>query len=194
MNDSAKYKSEFENIYVSHYSRMKRFAQEYVIREEDAENIVQDVFMELWENSALISSHTNIFSFLFTSVKNKSIDFLRRKTVSQKVKKKIQTEHLLTLEMKLHSLEYFDDKALSQSNIETVVEEAINSLPERCRQIFVLNKIEGEKQKQIAEELNISIHTVESQMSIANKRLRELLKDFVPLLIFLLIWIFLLFL
>lgn len=187
MNDSAKYKSEFENIYVSHYSRMKRFAQEYVIREEDAENIVQDVFMELWENSALISSHTNIFSFLFTSVKNKSIDFLRRKTVSQKVKKKIQTEHLLTLEMKLHSLEYFDDKALSHSNIETVVENAINSLPERCRQIFVLNKIEGKKQKQIAEELNISIHTVESQMSIANKRLRELLKDFVPLLIFLLI-------
>lgn len=177
----------FEEIYISHYSRMKFFAQEYVILEEDAENIVQDVFMELWENSVLLSSHTNIFSFLFTSVKNRCIDFLRRKTVLQKVKEKIHSEEMHILELKLHSLEYFNDQVLSNSNIETVVKEAIDSLPEKCRQIFVLNKIEGKKQKQIAEELNISIHTVESQMSIASKKLKVLLKDFVPLLIFLLV-------
>lgn len=93
---------------------------------------------------------------------------------------------MMLLEMKLQSLEYLDDKIFSQNDIESIVENAINSLPEKCREIFVLNKIEGKKQKQIAQELNISIHTVESQMAIANKRLRELLKDYVPLLIFLL--------
>ena len=107
----------FEEIYISHYSRMKFFAQEYVILEEDAENIVQDVFMELWENSVLLSSHTNIFSFLFTSVKNRCIDFLRRKTVLQKVKEKIHSEEMHILELKLHSLEYFNDQVLSNSNI-----------------------------------------------------------------------------
>lgn len=186
MPSIAKRKIEFEEVYITHFSRMKYFAQEYVVREEDAENIVQDVFMDLWENSALISSHTNIFSFLFTAVRNRCIDFLRRHTVSLKVKEKLQNQHTLLLEMKLQSLEYLDDKIFSQNDIESIVENAINSLPEKCREIFVLNKIEGKKQKQIAQELNISIHTVESQMAIANKRLRELLKDYVPLLIFLL--------
>lgn len=186
MPNIAKRKIEFEEVYIAHYSRMKYFAQEYVIREEDAENIVQDVFMDLWENSALISSHTNMFSFLFTSVKNRCIDFLRRNTVAQKVKNKIQDEHSLLFEMKLQSLEYLDDKIFASTDIETIVQNAINSLPDRCRQIFVLNKIEGKKQKQIAEQLEISIHTVESQMSIANRRLKELLKDYIPLLIFLL--------
>lgn len=186
MPNPTKRKIEFEEVYISYYSRMKYFAQEYVVREEDAENIVQDVFMDLWENNVLISSHTNLFSFLFTSVRNRCIDFLRRKTVAQKVKDRIQDEHALLLEMKLQSLEYLDDKIFASTDIETIVENAINSLPEKCRQVFVLNKIEGKKQKQIAEQLGISIHTVESQMAIANRRLRELLKDYVPLLIFLL--------
>lgn len=180
-------KQQFEEIYITHYSRMKRFAQEYVIREEDAENIVQDIFMELWENRILLESHSNIFSFLFTNVKNRCIDYLRRATIAQRVKDKIQNEHTNILQMKLDSLEEFDNQIFKQSNIEDTIEDAINKLPERCRQIFVLNKIEGKKQRQIAEELGISIHTVESQMSIANKRLKELLKDLAPLLIFFLI-------
>jgi len=64
---------------------------------------------------------------------------------------------------------------------------AIESLPQKCREIFILNKIEGKKQKIIAQELNISINTVESQMAIAYKKLKEVLKDHVPLLIFLFI-------
>jgi RNA polymerase sigma-70 factor (ECF subfamily) len=71
--------------------------------------------------------------------------------------------------------------------METVVVNAIQSLPEKCRQIFVMNKIEGKKQKTIAEELDISIHTVESQMAIAYRKLKEILKEHFPLLFFLLI-------
>lgn len=178
---------QFEKIYITHYSRMKRFAQEYVIREEDAENIVQDIFMELWEKRESIDSHTNIFSFLFTTVKNRCIDFLRRSILKDKIKDTIQNEHNYELQAKLYSLESFEENIFSNSEIEDVLENAINSLPERCREIFILNKIEGIKQRQIAKDLNISIHTVESQMSIANKRLRELLKDYIPLIIFLII-------
>ncbi|HCF82104.1 MAG TPA: RNA polymerase sigma-70 factor, partial [Porphyromonadaceae bacterium] len=64
MSNTIKNRIEFENIYVAHYSRMKRFAQEYVIREEDAENIVQDVFLDLWEQNLLLLTHTNLFAYL----------------------------------------------------------------------------------------------------------------------------------
>ena len=185
MKETLKNTVEFENIYVSHYSRMKRFAQEYVISEEDAENIVQDVFLDLWEQKLFLSSHTNLFAYLFTSVKNKCIDFLRHKTIVQKTADKLQDNYMKALQMKFHSLEAFDEKVFSAPDIETIVQNAIKGLPDKCREIFVMNKIEGKKQKNIAQELNISVNTVESQMAIAYKKLKEALKDYVPLLIFL---------
>lgn len=176
----------FEEIYLNYYSRMKYFALEYVLREEDAENIVQDIFLELWESRQELFSHINLFSLLFTTVKNRCIDFLRHQQVVQKTTEKIQKEYQKTLQMKLHSLEILDDKIFSEPDIESVIQNAIDSLPERCREIFIKNKIEGKKQKDIAQELNISIHTVESQMGIAYRKLRESLKDYLPLLFFLL--------
>lgn len=172
----------FESVYVAHYSRMKRFAREYVVRDEDAENIVQDVFMDLWEKNLLLNTHSNLFSFLFTSVKNRCVDFLRRATVAKRASDYLQQEHDSLLELKLCSLESFDNMIFDEANLESVVQCAIDSLPEKCRQIFILSKIEGKKQRVIAEELNISINTVENQMAIANKKLKEMLKEFVPLL------------
>lgn len=187
MDKTAEKRTEFENIYVAHYSRMKRFAQEYVIREEDAENIVQDVFLDLWEQNLLLLSHTNLFAYLFTAVKNRCIDFLRHKTIVQKTTDKLQEDYMKALQIKFQSLETFDEQLFSEPDIETTIQTAIESLPQKCREIFILNKIEGKKQKIIAQELNISINTVESQMAIAYKKLKETLKDYAPLLTFLLI-------
>ena len=186
MSNTTKNRIEFENIYVAHYSRMKRFAQEYVIREEDAENIVQDVFLDLWEQNLLLLTHTNLFAYLFTTLKNRCIDFLRHKTIVKQTAQKLQDDYTKALQMKFQSLEAFDEQLFSEPDIETVIQNAIESLPEKCREIFVLNKIEGKKQKTIAQELNISINTVENQMAIAYKKLKEILKDHIPLLIFLL--------
>ena len=177
----------FREIYISYYSRMKRFAQEYVIREEDAENIVQDVFMELWEHRQFLTPHTNLFAYLFTAVKNKCIDFLRHKTTVQKTADKLQNEYLEELQLKFQSLEAFDEQIFQEPEIETIIQNALNSLPEKCRKILVMNKLEGKKQKTIAEELNISVNTVESQMAIAYKKLKIALKDYTPLLVFILI-------
>ena len=164
---------------------MKRFAQEYVIREEDAENIVQDVFLDLWEQNLLMLTHTNLFAYLFTTLKNRCIDFIRHKTVVQHAAQKLQDDYTKALQMKFQSLEAFDEQLFSEPDIETVIQNAIESLPEKCREIFILSKIEGKKQKAIAQELNISINTVENQMAIAYKKLKESLKDYLPLLIFL---------
>jgi len=181
---STEYKVQFEGTYVSYYARMKRFARQYVICEEDAENIVQDIFFELWEKQLEFTSLVNLSGFLFMMLKNRCIDFLRRKTLEQHAVDEIQSEYIRTLKLKFESLEALDNKLLNETDIDTIIHNAIDSLPERCREIFVMNKIEGKKQKVIAQELNISIHTVESQMAIAYKKLKEALKDYTFLFLF----------
>lgn len=177
---------DFEEIYISYFSRMKYFAREYVLSDEEAENIVQDVFTELWEKKVLLSYNINLIAFLFTSIKNRCIDYLRHKVVEQDAAYQMQEEYRMTLQIKLSSLELFNQSMLSEQDIEQIVTNIIDSLPEKCREIFIKSKIEGKKQKEIAAELNISLKTVENQMNIAYKKLKSELKDYLPLLLFLL--------
>ena len=174
----------FEEIYVSYFSRMKYFALEYVLSEEDAENIVQDVFTELWERKELLTYNINLVAFLFTSIKNRCIDHLRHRTVVQEAVDKIQEEYLMTLRVKLASLELFDQSLFSEQEIERIVTEIIDSLQDKCREIFIKSRVEGKKQKEIAAELNLSLKTVENQMNIAYKKIKAELKDYLPLLLF----------
>lgn len=161
---------------------MKYFAKEYVVSEEDAENITQDVFTDLWEKREVLVAHTNLPAFLFTAIKNKSLNFLRHKMVAQEAASYLQEEYTLSLQINMNSLEAFDESVFSDPDIETIVTQAINSLSEKCREIFIMSKIEGKKQKEIAAELNISINTVETQMGIAYKKLKTELKKNFPLL------------
>lgn len=94
---------DFEQIYLSYFSKMKRFAREYVLSDEDAENIVQDVFLDFWEKKELLPLPINILAYLFTSIKNRCIDFLRHKIVQKEVENKMQEEYRLTLQMKYYS-------------------------------------------------------------------------------------------
>ena len=176
----------FEDVYLSYFSKMKYFAKEYVISEEDAENIVQDVFVELWENKEMLNMHMNLIAYLFTIIKNKCLNHLRHKLVVQETANKLQEEYTISLRMNLDSLEVFDNNLFSDHDIEKIISRALDALPEKCRAIFIMSKIEGKKHNEIAQELNISINTVGSQIGIAYKKLRTELKDYLPILLFLL--------
>ena len=166
----------FDAIYVTYYPRMIRFAKEYVLLEEDTENIVQDIFLMLWEKREVLDIKVGLGPYLFTLVKNKCLDFLRH----EKIGKEFAEEY----EAKQIALEQLNDTFSSDEDVEKILTAAIHSLPERCRTIFIKSRVEEKKYKEIAEELNISINTVENQMSIALKKLRINLKDYLPLLIF----------
>jgi RNA polymerase sigma-70 factor (ECF subfamily) len=161
---------------------MKHFAKAYVLSEEEAENIVQDVFTELWEKRETWFGYANLESYLFVSAKNKCLNFLRHQTVVQESAGIIQEEYVLKLKAGLNSLEVLDLDFLSERNMDEVLEKALDDLPEKCRRIFVMSKIEGRKQKEIATVLNISVNTVETQMGIAYRHLRNRLKDCLLLL------------
>ncbi|WP_064976189.1 RNA polymerase sigma-70 factor [Alistipes provencensis] len=178
-------RKDFSHIYITYYARMKRFAREYVVLAEDAENIVQDVFLELWGNWDRMQDSANLFAYLYLAVKNRSIDFLRRRSVSLRAEEHITREYRLTLQLNYEALTAFDDVS-SAEELERMLNEALSALPERCRQIFVMSKLEGRKQYEIARTLGISVNTVESQMAIAYRKLRAVLKNYSPLLLFLL--------
>lgn len=175
----------FEQFYITWYSRAKYFAREYVHSESDAENIIQDVFLHLYERRDLMDAYTNLTAYLFTSIKNRCLDYLRKWVLEQETAQGVQDEFEMELRMKYDSLEIFNTQFSDETDIGELLDNALQKLPERCRNIFIMNKLEGKKQKEIAEELNLSINTVESQMGIAYKKLREELKDCLPLFIFL---------
>ena len=96
--------SNFEEIYLKYFPRLLRFAQEYVPAKEDAENILQDVFMVLWERRDDLKIHISLTSYLFTLIKNRCIDHLRREKHAEIGKKKMQESFDNEQQMKLYSL------------------------------------------------------------------------------------------
>lgn len=154
----------FDKIYVMYFSRMHRFAKGYVLFDEDAENVVQDVFVLLWEKRDVLDIQVSLVSYLFSLVKNRCLDYLRHQVVADEYKQE--------LTLKLTSLEHLNDSFTPDEDIERILLLAIHKLPERCREIFMKNRIEGKKYREIATEMNLSVNTVENQISIALKKLR----------------------
>ena len=155
----------FSEMYLTYYSKLVRFAREFVILEEDAENITQDVFTDLWERRDSMDHVENMNAYLFRLVKNRCLDHLKHKIFEQKYVEVMQTSFEIELNLKLQSLDRFDGSDMSVGNdTEILVRAAINSLPKRCRDIFLLSRMEGLKYKEISERLGISVNTVECQM------------------------------
>ena len=177
--DSYKFMNDrtFEEIYLKYFPRLLRFAREYVVSNEDAENITQDAFLILWEQRNDPKIHINLINYLYTLIKNSCIDHLRRKANAEKWKKRMQESYNLDIQMNLYSLEALDHAFIFHSDMEQIIARAIDSLPVKCREIFIRNKIDGKKYKEIAEEMQISVNTVENQISIALRKLREQLHD-----------------
>ena len=163
----------FSELYLMYYPTPVRFAKEFVVLEEDAENITQDVFTDLWERRDAIDHIENVNAYLFRLVRNRCLDYLKHKVFEQKYAENVQASFEIELNLKLQSLDRFDVSDISEGNeTERLVRDAINSLPKRCRDIFLLSRMKGLKYREISEKLGISVNTVECQMGIALKKLR----------------------
>ena len=174
-------KGDFEKLYKLYYPKMFAFAKNYVPANEDAENIVQDVFLILWERKEEIEISFTLTTYLFTLVKNRCLNFLRHKLIEEEYNSQMKEE----LGFKLYALETFNYSYQSEEELQEVIQRALDTLPERCREVFIKSRIEGLKYKEISDELGISGNTVENQMVTALKKLRVALKDYLPLLLFL---------
>ena len=145
------------------------------------QRIVHDVFLTLWERKEEIEISFTLTTYLFTLVKNRCLNFLRHKLIEEEYNSQMKEE----LGFKLYALEAFDYSYQSEEELQEIIRRALDTLPERCREIFIKSRIEGLKYKEISDELGISVNTVENQMVTALKKLRVALKDYLPLLLFL---------
>ena len=164
----------FSEVYIKYYSKLRRFAIDFVEDEQDAENLVQDAFMELWKSSDELERINNINAYMFRLVKNRCLDFIKHKVTEQKYAKSV----LSTADYRLSALDSFNETGVFMTDLENDVRSAISALPQRCRTIFELSRFEGKKYREIAAMLSISENTVEIQMGIAIKRLKSSLAHY----------------
>jgi len=165
-----------EALFRSHYQGLCRFAAGYVKQEDVAREIVQDAFVSLWEKRDTIDPGKSIKSYLSTTVRNKCLNHLRNH-------KKFSND-LLAIENLADEAGYDQPDRLVEQEIRDVISAGIAGLPEKCREIFMLNRHENLKYQQIADKLGISVKTVETQMSKALQHMRIRLADYLPVLFF----------
>lgn len=160
----------FEALFRKHYEILCLYAMKFVHDADTAEEIVQDLFYTLWEKRLELEINTSIKSYLYASVHNRSLKFLRHQTVESNYREyyqSIKTEIETTPEDITHTEE-----------MQKIVIHTLDSLPERQRKIFKMNRFEGLKYHEIAKKLSISIKTVEASMGKTLKMLRKNLKDY----------------
>jgi RNA polymerase sigma-70 factor, ECF subfamily len=172
-------KKKFEALFREHFTGLCYFARKYTGDLDSAREIVHAVFIRVWESRSEFDWDKPGKSYLFTSVYNRSMNFIRDN------RKFIRHEDASLQNLIVDDSAYSDH--LETAELEEKIRKALLKLPERCREIFELSRFEGKKYSEIAAELNISVKTVETQMSKALLILKTELKDYLAIMLFLLL-------
>jgi RNA polymerase sigma-70 factor (ECF subfamily) len=175
----------FELVFKKFYKVMCVYAESFVREKPMAEEIVSDIFYKIWENRESLNITKSLQAYLFTSVHNSSIKYLEHLKVLKKYNE-FASRALQNSELLYSSNEHYPIANLISKEAEKEIVSAIQSLPEQCRQVFCMQRFNDMSYEEIANKLNISINTVRTQMMRALKKLRESLKDYLPLYMYLL--------
>ncbi len=172
----------YEKLYRTMQPRLYAFCRKIIEDREIARDIVQEVFVSFWENHKTILIHTSLSSYLFRMTYLKCLNHLRQLKIDNKY------QNYAALKLKESEMMHFDpdynpDGSIFFNEIESLVNKAIESLPEQCKHIFILSRVEGMDHKEIAAKLEISVRTVEAHIYRALKTLKIELKDYYHLII-----------
>jgi RNA polymerase sigma-70 factor (ECF subfamily) len=160
----------FEKLFHKYYNGMKGYAESLVRKSEVAEEVVQDVFYNIWKNRDSLRINRSWHSYLFRSVFNNSMMYLRKARIEFPLEESSVPE----------PFEWDNDPSqlMQTGELSEVISRSLRRLPDRTREIFLLNRREGMKYREIADRLSISVKTVEAHMGRALKDLRESLKKY----------------
>lgn len=164
----------FDFFFNYYYAGLCVYGQKtFSIQMEDVRNLVQDVFLKIWNERATIQIQSSVRAFLFVSVKNRCLDYLRQ---HRRIPETFNISKIQDIPN-----ETFETYVLSE--LELLLSKSLEKLPERCREVFELSRLSGQKNKEIAEKLNITEKTVENQITKALRILKTELRDYLPLLL-----------
>lgn len=161
----------FEALFRENYAHCLAFANHYTGDPHIAEEIVQQVFLRIWEKRETISITGPVKAYLFSAIRNTAISQWRKDAVRAEKEQGYK-------QIKATSIAANEEA----KELERLYHKALEKLPERCREVFVLSRQQHMKYAEIAAAMNISVKTVENQMGKALKILHEELKEYLPLL------------
>jgi RNA polymerase sigma-70 factor (ECF subfamily) len=163
-----------KNSFLEFYSALCSYAYRYVENTANAEDIVQDVFLDVWRKRNEIDLSLPLKPLLYKLTKNKSIDFLRSayyKEINLEDYKEINS-----LEEYVRSLIVSQEDQLHMEELTQTIQQCVEELPEQCQKVFILSRVTGLKNKEIAEQLDVSVKAVEKQITKALHEIRKHLK------------------
>ena len=173
----------FNEIYTSYYKKSFFFAKSYVHDDLAAEDIASESLIKLWEKLKT-EKIDYIEPLLLTILKNKALDYLKHEEVKRTAFESMVDWHQQELSIRISTLESCDPNEIFSDEVESIIRETLKLLPEQTRRIFLLSRFENKSNKEIAEQMGVSIKGVEYHISKALKALRINLKDYLPLFYF----------
>ncbi len=159
-------KSAYKELFLLLHGRLKQFAYSILKSGEEAEELVSDVFIKIWQRKNQLSTIESPLLYFYTTAKNLALNRLKK----QNNQRTINPDEWL---VQLNSVYFEPEKLMMTAEMLRQLREAINDLPPRCRLIFKLVKEDGLKYKEVAELLHLSQKTIEAQMAIALRRLTK---------------------
>ncbi len=169
----------FKLIMEHRYARLFNFARAYLNNDENAREVLQDVFMQLWEYRKKLADNTSLDAYLFTLTRNHCIDLIRREKLLLQYRTDKKEEYIqLSESFRALSAPFLDD--IFTKEFQTEIDDTVRLLPEQCRKVFLLSRKDGLKNKEISEFLQLSPKTVESHLTKALKTIREALHKKFP--------------
>jgi len=160
----------FDTIFKQYYKPLCQFSYSLIKEQDTAENLVQEVFVKLWEKRENTTKIDNLLSYLMGMVRNQSIDFLRKEKTNSKVYNQLRPE----------KSENTTDEQISKNEFEERLLKSIMNLPERCRTAIEMSRFDGFSNKEIALKMEISVKGVEALIGRSLKLLRSELQEFLP--------------
>ncbi|MEL6561914.1 MAG: RNA polymerase sigma-70 factor [Bacteroidota bacterium] len=157
--------NEVEQLFREHYSSMYKAAYHIVRDSQAAKDIVQDVFYQFWKSKNRIEIGPEIKGYLFKATVNLSINYVKK----HKKHTTVDAEETILKA----SLAYNPFQAVVSNDLRANIDQAILKLPPKCQAIFMMSRYDGMKNKEIADTMGVSVKTVENQMGIALKRIKE---------------------
>ena len=165
----------FEELFKRNYQALCNYCQGIVAEHDKAEDIVQDVFVYLWNNRSCIDIKVSLKHYLYSSVRHGALKVLKRQLMEQR-----HSPLLVEFIANLQQTEYTEEEVIEIEKMK----KALASLPQQCRNIFLMSCVDEKSYKQIAEELNISVNTVKTHITKAYRIIRCYFKNTSQLLVF----------